>query len=165
MVWLCRDDKYLYIGVKVRDQKININHKMPPYGDCVDLFVDTRKGRFREPSPSEGFYRFLLLPGRREGGDRYVFMVYPTFDIGLVTRGWGRVGGAVASRIIEDGYTIEARIPLLNFQGYPYTKSLGKELFFDISINDKDRFMKSKIFWEGSFFEKPGIVLGKIKLQ
>lgn len=165
VVWLCRDDKYLYIGVKVRDQKISVNRKMPPYGDCVDLFVDTRKGRFREPSPSEGFYRFLLLPGRRGGGDRYVFMVYPTFDTGLVTRGWGRVGGAVASRIIEDGYTIEAKIPLLNFQGYPYTKSLGKELFFDISINDKDRIMKSKIFWEGSFFESPGIVLGKIKLQ
>ncbi|HDN97786.1 MAG TPA: hypothetical protein ENG68_01320 [bacterium] len=165
MVWILRDDKYLYVGIKVMDQKISINRKNPLYGDCVEIYVDTRKGRFREPSPSEGFYRYILLPGMRGGGDRYLFMVYPTFDVGLVTRGWGGVGGKVYSKIIKGGYTIEARIPLLNFQGYPYTKPLGKELFFDISINDKDEVIKSKIFWEGSIFESPGILLGKIILQ
>ena len=157
-IYLLHDGKYLYLGAVVHDEMVSTDRN-PLVSDGIEIYVDKREGRFHAPSLTQGFYDFIITVNGK------LHKVYPTFDMGLITPGWGRAREKISVKRFARGYTIEAQIPLLNFQDYPYTSPLPKSLYLDIALNDKDGFFQTKIFWEGSLYSYPGIICGMMTLE
>jgi hypothetical protein len=128
------DNKYLYIAVKVHDDKYvqNATGANIYKGDSIELLVDTNvKGDFFVDSLTSDDYQIGISPGRPTIGDgnREAYRWYPSSKAGSLSN---VVIGAVYEGAI---YRVEAAIPW-SYLGV--TPSKGMHLGFAISVSDDD---------------------------
>ncbi len=135
-VHVAYDDKFLYLYAEVKDPSPFVDDYNLKAGDSVVLLVDTRSPRFREPEMTEGFYKVHLIPAAGLVTKPTVVFGYPTFDLDLVSNNKHGIEEEAISRATEDGYVMEAAIPLLNF---PYLRwTPGATLHLAVAVNDAD---------------------------
>ena len=135
-VHVAYDDEFLYLHAEVRDASPFVDDFNLTAGDSVVLLLDTRSPRFREPEMTEGFYKVHLIPAAGLVPKPTVVFGYPTFDLDLVSNNKHGIEEEAISTKTEDGYAMEAAIPLLNF---PYLRwTSGETLRFAIAVNDAD---------------------------
>ena len=148
--WLCADDKNLYLMVKVKDNSICVNQRDTAsayLGDSLEIFIDGRPKKDQtNPMHTSGVYHLLLIPGDKDHPE--------------ASWTWcGESAGKKKSLAIElkseqtnDGYLIEAKIPL-NKKIFPELDlTEGRVLGFDLCINDADhgKTRKSQMSWRGT---------------
>jgi len=139
------DDQYLYLAAHVRDDVVYADDYNLTRGDGLELLLDARQGRFREPKITEGAYRLFLTPAAGLVKEATLTLEYPTFDIGLVSMNKHGIEEKVVSRRTSGGYDLEAAIPLANFPRANWTK--GAHLAFALAVNDQDkgRFVENRL--------------------
>jgi diguanylate cyclase (GGDEF)-like protein len=137
------DDERLYIGGRVRDDRLVVNSGVPWLGDCIEVFLHVPDGR------GPGDYQLVLCPLSQEV--RWIFARCRGTQV--VTDG-GFDGVEVAGREVRDaqgtysGYTFEAAIPFANFPGFdPGGASAG----INIALVDADDGpgQKNYLLWSG----------------
>jgi hypothetical protein len=146
---LAYDSKNLYIGIRVYDDILMnpVSRKKPPLsyeGDCVELFLDGRATEKQGKNYTQKVYQIFFVPGMED---------FPAPIRHILQPREGRlVGMALNSTILEDGYSLEIRIPLSNFPAVNFKP--GANVGFDIAIDDKDskqvRGRKVQMVWAGT---------------
>jgi hypothetical protein len=131
------DDEYLYLAAHVKDDVLYVDDYNVTAGDGLELLIDARRGRFREPRISDGAYRMFITPAAGLVEEAELSLIYPTFDIGLVSMNKHGIEEKIATRHTRDGYDIEAAIPLANFPKVAWKK--GERLAFALAVNDQDK--------------------------
>ncbi len=133
---LAYDDRFLYLTVEVKDRSPFVDDYNLKAGDCVVLLLDTRPARFREPEMTEGFYKLCIVPATGLLKKPAALFDYPTFDLDLVSNNRHGIEEEIVSRMSDEGYVMEAAIPLMNF---PYVKwESGTTLRLAVAVNDAD---------------------------
>ena len=114
---IAHDVENLYVIARVTDREVIRRHG--PGGslwkdDCVELWVDSRfdADAFNNMPHNPGCWQFVIAPSREPGGkpDHTVYR-HPDWN----DRQYPHL--ETASRITEDGYVIEARLPLNDLRG------------------------------------------------
>jgi len=134
---LAYDDQYLYLKAHVSDDVLYVDDYNLTAGDGLELTIDARRGRFREPRVTEGVYRVFITPTGGLVQKPTLTLEYPTFDIGLVSMNKHGIEEKIASRRTRDGYDIEAAIPLANFPKVSWRE--GAHVALALAVNDQDR--------------------------
>jgi len=133
---LAYDDQYLYLKAHISDDVLYVDDYNLTAGDGLELTIDARRGRFREPRIAEGVYRMFITPAGGLVNKPTLTLEYPTFDIGLVSMNKHGIEEKIASRRTRDGYDIEAAIPLANFPKVSWQK--GAHVALALAVNDQD---------------------------
>jgi len=134
--YVAYDDRFLYLAAEVPDSKVYVDDYNLTFGDRLDLCVDARTDRFREPRMTEGYYRLSLVPAAGLVRKPELLLVYPTFDIGLASMNRHGIEEILASRVAGRGYVMEAAIPLRNFPRANWRP--GARLALGIAAHDVD---------------------------
>ena len=147
--YVAYDDQYLYVAAEVRDDTVYVDDLARAEGDSVEIVVDTRQGGFRTSTPTEGFYRLCLVPATGLVEKPEVILCYPTFDTGLVNRNQHGISHTIAAVRTDEGYRLEAAIPLLNFP--QATWAAGEDLAIGLAVNDLDHGgeVETRLQWQG----------------
>ncbi len=123
----------LYLGIEVTDDVLlHESGKAWWVGDSIEVFLDTDRTSPDDPKGySDDDHQIFLLP------------FHPGLRWGVVGRGPGAPypdgglrGIEVAVTTREEGYTVEARIPLSNLE--PLRPDAQGRIGFDLAINDVD---------------------------
>jgi hypothetical protein len=130
------DDQYLYVKARVRDAGLCVDDYNLTAGDGLEIVLDARRGRFREPDVTEGVYRLFITPAGGLLTQPTLTLKYPTFDIGLVSMNKHGIEERIAGRRTADGYDLEAAIPLANFPKVTWRK--GTQVAFALAVQDRD---------------------------
>ena len=130
------DGEYLYVAARVKDDVLYVDDYSLTAGDGLEILIDSRQGRFREPRMTDGSYRLFITPAAGLVEDAALSLIYPTFDIGLVSMNKHGIEEKIVSRRTRDGYDIEAAIPLANFPKVSWKK--GARVAFALGVNDQD---------------------------
>ncbi len=131
------DDQYLYVKAHVTDEMLSVDDYNLTAGDGLELLIDARQGRFREPEVTDGVYKLFITPAAGLVTKPTLTLEYPTFDIGLVSMNKHGIEEKIASKRTRDGYDLEAAIPLANFPKVAWRR--GAHLAFALAVNDQDR--------------------------
>ena len=152
---LAYDYKNLYIAIRVYDDKLmNLTAKANPQcsyqGDCVEIFIDGRGEEKQGDSRyTQDVYQALFVPAMTD-------FPAPIYHLGQPLE-YRLSGMAFNSAILEDGYSLEIRIPLSNFPRVNFKS--GANIGFDIAVDDKDEekdgtgralARKSQLVWAGT---------------
>ncbi|KPK42450.1 MAG: hypothetical protein AMJ78_02600 [Omnitrophica WOR_2 bacterium SM23_29] len=110
-------------------------------GDAIELFVGTDSENILEEGYSSGDFQIVF-------GANEKAWIFGQADGGI--RNSSPIDSEVKVQKREDGYSLEARIAFKNFGKYDFSE--GKELRFDIAIDDADEGSKSEcqLVWNGS---------------
>lgn len=127
------DENYLYIAVKVRDDKYVQNAKGADIykGDSIEILLDTNlRADFYYDQLSPDDFQMGINPGRPDpDGTREAYLWFPSRIAG------SRSNVKIAS-VKEDGvYRVEAAIPWSNFEMDPVS---GAHYGFALSVSDND---------------------------
>ena len=126
------DDTYLYCGIKVTDATIVNTNIYPFYNDAVELFFDIQSDR---DVFSEADRLFLLAAGASD----IIEIAGKSKDV------------TFATKINDNGYSMEIAIPWSNFPIKPNTSSIYG---FDIAVDDADNTTSGKrdnqVMWVGN---------------
>jgi hypothetical protein len=131
------DDQYLYLKAHVTDPTLYVDDYNLTAGDGLELIIDARHGRFREPRVTEGVYKLFITPAAGLVTKPTLTLEYPTFDVGLVSMNKHGIEEKIASKRTRDGYDLEAAIPLANFPKVVWQK--GTQLAFALAVNGAGR--------------------------
>jgi len=126
------DDSYLYCGVKVKDATLVNTNMYPFYNDAVELFFDIQSDR---DVFSEADRLFLFIAGASE----LIEIAGKSKDVKFATK------------LNDNGYSMEIAIPWHNFPIKPNTSSIYG---FDIAVDDADNKTSGKrdnqVMWVGN---------------
>jgi endo-1,4-beta-xylanase len=108
------DEKNIYVLVRVKDKTLNTDNKNAYEQDSVELFLDENNDKSYYYQENDGQFRVSCK--------------------NVVTLGSNgeREGFESAVKLTEEGYLVEARIPLTT------TAEKGKVMGFDVQINDSN---------------------------
>ena len=143
------DSDNLYVAVRVWDDAIvNLRAaEKPPIsyeGDCIELFLDARKPELQGQRAYTPEVIHLMVVPPVQGHPA------PMFHLSKPRHGKLKAVALDAARL-EDGYTIEMRLPRSNFPSIKLTP--GTAIGFDIAIDDSDSAAvlgrKSQLVWAG----------------
>ncbi len=164
-VYLAYDEDYLYLAAAVRDDVVHADDFNPAACDSVELVLDARRAPFREPRPTEGFYRLRLTPAAGLLQKPKLSLIYPTFDVGPVSMNRHGIEEILASVRTSEGYVIEAALPLLNFPRARFAP--GAELGFGLAINDFDRgpAVEARMEWQAKNSLQNALNLARARLS
>jgi len=127
------DNNYLYIGVKVRDDKYvqNATGENIFKGDSIEILLDTKlQDDFYYDKLSPDDFQLGINPGRPDpGGTKEAYLWFPNNIAGA------RSGVQIASRLEDGVYRIEAAIPWSVFE---LTPAAGRHYGFALSVSDND---------------------------
>jgi hypothetical protein len=127
------DNTYLYIAVKVRDDRYvqNATGENIFKGDSIELLVDTKlRDDYYTTQLSPDDFQLGISPGRPDtNGTKEAYLWFPSRIAG--SRGDVKIG----SRTENGVYRIEAAIPWTVFE---MTPAAGMHLGFAISVSDND---------------------------
>jgi hypothetical protein len=129
------DYKYLYLAVKVNDDKYvqNATGDLLYKGDGIEILLDADLlGDFKSTSVSSDDYQLGISPGKGGiGTNLEAYLWLPDSKKGNKT-----VDIKMASIAFQGGYRIEARIP---WSLFGITADRDMEFGFAISVNDNDK--------------------------
>ncbi len=153
--YVAYDDRFLYLAAEVPDSTVYVDDYDLSFGDRVDLCVDARTDRFREPRATEGYYRLTLVPANGLVQEPELLLVYPTFDVGLASMNRHGIEEILASRVGRRGYVMEAAIPLRNFPRARWQS--GARLALGIAARDVDDPSRPpvRLAWGGAQSDNP----------
>ncbi len=108
------DEKNIYVLVRVKDKTLNTDSKNAYEQDSVELFLDENNDKSYYYQEDDGQFRVSCK--------------------NMVTFGSNgkREGFQSSVKVTEDGYLVEAKIPLTT------TAEKGKVMGFDVQINDSN---------------------------
>ncbi len=152
-------DSYLYFGGTVIDDHIlHSPRKHEPYqGDAVTLYLDLREGdEFQKRMFMEHVYAIIFVPECDSGDEAYIQTIYP----------YGETLENIlfASKRTDNGYTIEAAIPLGQLNGFePSRPFIG----FDVCIDNLNPTgTRTRMMWNGPYTNYMyGNKYGRLKLK
>ena len=127
------DNSYLYIAVKVRDNKYVQNAPGADLykGDSIEVLMDTKLQDdyyYNQLSPDD--FQLGISPGRPDpSGTKEAYLWFPDNIAG------GRSGVKIASRLESGMYRLEAAIPWNIFE---MTPANGMHYGFALSVSDND---------------------------
>jgi hypothetical protein len=128
-VW---DYDYLYIGVKVHDDKYVQNAKGQDLylGDSIEILLDTNfNGDYYTQSLSSDDYQLGISAGNNDDVDKEAFLWFPSSKAG------DRSNVDIGFTTEEGIYRIEARIP---WSVFSVTPAKGMHLGIAVSVSDND---------------------------
>lgn len=127
------DSQYLYLGVKVIDNRYvqNATGENLFLGDSLEILFDRDlSGDFNQRSLSADDYQLGISPGKPLPGDHpEAYLWYPKAESG------GKSTVKIASSSRADGYTVEIAVPWSLLDVSP---TLGQHFGFAFSISDND---------------------------
>jgi hypothetical protein len=130
------DSRFLYVTARVRDAEVIVDDINLAAGDCLEVHLDTRRVPFRGPEITEGFYQLALVPAAGLVKKPGLVLQYPPYDVGLVSMNKHGIQEELSSAKTDDGYLIEAALPLLNFPQCDWKK--GDRLAIGFAVRDLD---------------------------
>jgi hypothetical protein len=130
------DSRFLYVLADVSDKNVIVDDVNLTAGDHVEIYLDTRKGHFREPEMTEGFYRLALVPAAGLVKNPQLVLQYPPYDIGLASMNKHGIQEELSSVASRGGYLVEAAIPLVNFPGCTWKP--GDQLAMGFAVRNLD---------------------------
>ncbi len=149
---IAHDSEALYFAIRVVDRSIYNPHDVLDLwkGDCVELFLDVRPVEPSEEKPglgqqkySPGCYQLMLTPSDSpENATRWRCAKQTDHFIQQIE---------LASKRLEDGYTMECRIPL-NQLYETKLERLSSPIGIDVAIDDVDGPQLSRVHyvWGGN---------------
>ncbi|MBE0698694.1 MAG: hypothetical protein IH586_17385, partial [Anaerolineaceae bacterium] len=127
------DNNYLYVAVKVRDDKYvqNATGENIFKGDSIEILLDTKlQDDFYYTKLSPDDFQLGINPGRPDpGGTKEAYLWFPNNIAGA------RPGVKIASRQENGVYRVEAAIPWSVFE---MTPAAGRHYGFALSVSDND---------------------------
>jgi hypothetical protein len=136
------DDSAMYFAGIVKDHYLlHAARKEEPYqADAVSLYLDLRDTtEFQKRFFMKDIVLLVFAPPSTSGDSAYWQTVYPY--------GTRLSGVAYVSRRTEDGYTIEASIPLTQLKNFPALKKvIGLDICIDNLDSDGNR---TRMAWNG----------------
>lgn len=137
-------DSYLYFsGTVIDNHIIHSTRKHEPYqGDAVTLYLDLREdNEFQRRMFMENVYAIIFVPECDSGDGPYLQTIYP----------YGETLENIkyASKRTDDGYTIEAAIPLDQLNGFDLSRSV---IGFDVCIDNLNQNgTRTRMMWNGPY--------------
>jgi len=146
---LVYDDSNLYVAVRVWDNslgnKVYLSYPAGAYhGDCVEIFLDARGEKQGDPTFVGRAYHLKIVPPTAEHKQVFCYISKPP-DGPLP-------GLALESQVLDDGYTLEVKVPLASL---PELKvAPGLNIGFELYVSDDDEITgreqaKSALAWTG----------------
>jgi len=142
------DDKFIYFAAHVLDDSVVGQEKGIDIwrDDCVEVWIDTSNipGELNNIPFNCACYQINLAPLTENKAVASVY-AYRNFNTPPVTQ-----GTRVSSKIVKDGYIIEAAIPIESLYGLDLSKATI--IGFNVSLVDRDKIEDkwSHIIWSGS---------------
>jgi hypothetical protein len=127
------DNNYLYLAVKVRDDKYvqNATGENIFKGDSIEILLDSKLQDdyyYNKLSPDD--FQLGINPGRPDpGGTKEAYLWFPNNIAGA------RSGVQIASRLEDGVYRVEVAIPWSVFE---ITPAAGRHYGFALSVSDND---------------------------